>query len=902
VPTSAPPSSRPGASWLLPALVFALLGGATLGLWQWEKAGLRTERETKLSRDATGISREIQDKLDLHAQFVYSLQAFVAATPELDETTWQDFSRQVLGNNHLAGVLAFSYAPRVATADLPDFVKRVRRHKDLADYRVTPPPSGEEALPVLFLSPLTPANRAALGFNLAADPARRQAIDYATRHRDIGLTGRVVLFQDQAHPRPGLILTQAVYRPGFPLSEPNQRQAALRGVVSVGYRIDELLGSLAPATGLNLSLYDATGPGTPTLLYRNGNAQPAPNALTLDYPINFGGRRWLLRFAENAGHHQALEAPPVILTGGLLISALLALLTFSLTRQRQRAQRYAQRATADLLATQAALHASDRLKQAVLDSATEIAIIATDTTGRITLFNPGAERLLGYPASTMIGHLTPLAFHLPSEVAARRQALAAELGQDISEFDTFALPARQQPSDHRVWTYVRQDGQHRQVDLVITAQRDEAGQITGYLGIALDITERQAAEAELRHQHTLLRSIIDHIPGGVSLIDADLNFIAANQRLLEILELPASLFANRQPTFHDIALFNARRGEYGPGDPEALAATILERARQGQAHLFERTRPNGRTIEVRGTPLPNGGFVTIYTDITERKQAEAELRRHRDHLQELVEERTAALEEALHEARSANRAKTEFLANMSHELRTPMHAIVNFAALGHSKLGSGQYERVGLYLERISQSSERLLNLINDLLDLSRLEVGKMVLHLHPTAVFEVIQNTVQELEPLILERQLRIDVVPLAETPRLDCDPTRLAQVMHNLLANAIKFSPASGVIRIVAEMAELPAGRRATDTEHVAALAITVSDQGKGIPEGELESIFDKFVQSSATKTGAGGTGLGLSICREIMRQHHGRIVAKNNPGGGASFTATFPIHLHSSLTRPQ
>ena len=895
-------ASRPATSWFLPALVFALLASATLGLWQWEKSGLQAEREAKLTRDATAITREVQDKLNLHAQFVYSLQAFVAANPQLDDATWQEFSRQLLNSNHLAGVFAFSFAPRIAAGDIPDFVRRVRRQKDLADYRINPLPLDDTAFPVLFLAPLTAANRQALGFNLAADPQRRQAIAYATRHRDIGLTGRIVLFQDQTHPRPGLILTQAVYQSGQPPADPSQREAAVRGVVSVGYRIDELLDNLAPAGGPNLSIYDATGEAPHTLLYRNGNAQPAANVLTLEHRIDFGGRRWSLRFTENTAQHRALEAPPLILAGGLLVSALLALLTFSLIRQRQRAQRYAQHATADLRATQAALHASDRLKQAVLDSATEIAIIATDTAGLITLFNPGAERLLGYPASRVIGHLTPLVFHLPAEVAARRQALAAELSQDIGEFDTFTILARQRPSDHQVWTYVRQDGGLRQVDLVVTAQRDEAGQITGYLGVALDITERQAAEAELRHQHTLLRSIIEHIPGGVSLIDADLNFIAANPLLKEILELPESLFAGRHPTFQDIALFNARRGEYGPGDPEALAAAVLERARRGEAHLFERTRPNGRTIEVRGAPLPDGGFVTIYTDITERKQVEAELRRHRDHLQELVEERTAALEDALHEARSANRAKSEFLANMSHELRTPMHAIVNFAALGRTKLGSGQHERVSLYLERISQSSERLLALINDLLDLSKLEVGKMILHLHPTSVRDVIQGTVHQLESLAQERQLAIDISIAPEVPRIDCDAARLAQVMHNLLSNAIKYSPVGGTIRIATEAADLPAGRRATDTEHVAALAITVSDEGHGIPEDELESIFDKFVQSSATKTGAGGTGLGLSICREIVHQHHGRIVAKNNAGPGASLTATFPIHLHGNSARQQ
>lgn len=534
---------------------------------------------------------------------------------------------------------------------------------------------------------------------------------------------------------------------------------------------------------------------------------------------------------------------------------------------------------------------ADRQRKAILDAATEIAIIATDVDGTIRLFNRGAEKMLGYRSEEMVGINTPAQLHVAREVEERGQFLSAEFGYPVAGFEVFVSQPKCFGAESREWSYVRKDGSRLTVNLVVTAVHSANGTVTGYLGIATDITERKKALAELEKQRARMETIIEHIPGGVSLIDSELHFIAANQELKKVLEFPDALFASGPPSLYEVALFNARRGDYGPGDPDALAMAIVELARHPVAHQFERTRPNGRTIEVHGTPLPDGGFVTIYTDITGRKAAEAELLRHRDKLQELVIERTADLSAAKEAAEKASEAKSEFLANMSHELRTPMHSVLSFAALGEEKAHTLQEERLAHFFLRIHQSGSRLLGLLNSLLDLSKLEAGMMVVALKEQDMLTTLQEAMSEAESWAAMRGIHLTVSPSDARTRLRFDAIRMGQVIRNLLSNAIKFSPEGSTVRITLSNTRSPRGRRVSDPEDVSVLQIEVRDQGMGIPEEELEQIFDKFVQSSKTKTGAGGTGLGLAICREIIHAHRGSIRACNNPEGGASLIVSLP-----------
>lgn len=290
-------------------------------------------------------------------------------------------------------------------------------------------------------------------------------------------------------------------------------------------------------------------------------------------------------------------------------------------------------------------------------------------------------------------------------------------------------------------------------------------------------------------------------------------------------------------------------------------------------------RVSTRLISLEGRPHA----VCTWTDVTQQKAAQEELRLHRDGLQELVNSRTKDLQDAKDAAEQANRTKSEFLSNMSHELRTPMHAILSFARLGADRAGQISTEKIRHYFRAVLTSGDRLLQLLNDLLDLSKLEAGMMQMQMAHEDLARLLEQVIEEFSPLAAEKSLALVFNRHTDDAGLLCDAVRLHQVMNNLLSNAVKFTPVGGKIEVELRLSQVD--------DCTPALAIAVRDQGIGIPEAELEKVFDKFVQSSKTSSGAGGTGLGLSISREIVALHGGQICAHNNPDGGACFTLLLP-----------
>ena len=244
-------------------------------------------------------------------------------------------------------------------------------------------------------------------------------------------------------------------------------------------------------------------------------------------------------------------------------------------------------------------------------------------------------------------------------------------------------------------------------------------------------------------------------------------------------------------------------------------------------------------------------------------------------------------------AQRINRVKDEFVANISHEMRTPLHAILSFAGIALQRLDSAPDKLAG-YLTRIQASGQRLHALVEDLLILTRLRAGMVTVDSHQTNLRSILGTCLEKFSPLAEQKGLQ--VATHLRTERFDAcvSPDLIGKMIDKLLSNAGKFSPAAGHITTI-----LSDGSVAGDDGLIDAICIEILDEGHGIPADELESVFDKFSQSTRTQTGAGGTGLGLSICREIMALHGGSIRAENRVTGGTRLVCLIPRVARSALS---
>jgi two-component system sensor histidine kinase/response regulator len=670
----------------------------------------------------------------------------------------------------------------------------------------------------------------------------------------------------------------------------------------------------------------------------------------------------LIPFAIFGGPHY----PPSALRSALLslmVSALAAL-----TIQRLLAEARAAR---------------DRLGS-VLEAATRTAIIAVDAaTSVITLFNAGAEQMLGYRVEEVVGVATPMLFHDADEVVARAAQLGVEPGLEV-----FAHVARRDGAETREWTCVRKDGERLRISLTITVEYDEQGAVKGLLGVATDVTERVRAQAELAAEREVIAAGIQTAGALILVMDGDGLIVTFNEACERLTGHPARDIIGRRPETVLVPpeAHASVRAEIESMHPKQFPAVS---EREWLTATGERRLITWTTTCLAGDDGEITHVISTGVDVTDQRRSEEQLRLSTDRLEGILEHAVASIavkdlegryllvgraweesagvtdaigrtdrelfspedaearlrgddevlrtgaaveheresgdetfmvvsfplldsegaiyaigsvatdvserRRALAEAVAASRAKSDFLANMSHEIRTPLNGVIGMLELlADTPLDDEQ----GGFVQTANSSGDALLTVINDVLDYSKIEAGKFELDVGDLDVRQIVEDTCEMVAPQAHGKGIELtawidDAVP----PTLRGDAGRLRQVLTNLIANAVKFTP-HGEVSVRAS-AEPMFGAQTL-------LRVEVRDTGIGIAPDALGQLFEPFTQAdSSTTRHFGGTGLGLAISLRLVEMMGGELTAESQPGAGSTFR--FSARLSSALgarprTRPR
>ncbi|UAL42577.1 PAS domain S-box protein [Shewanella inventionis] len=496
----------------------------------------------------------------------------------------------------------------------------------------------------------------------------------------------------------------------------------------------------------------------------------------------------------------------------------------------------------------------------VLAAASEIAIISTNSEGVITMFNRGAELLLGYSASEIVGKMSPAIMHVPSEVRERGKELSEEFGEEISAFDVFVYKPRNFGPETRTWTYVRKDYTQCQVSLSVTAMRNESGELIGYLGVAVNIDTMLKQQEELMSTSNQLIKAAEVAELGIWDLDLLTENLQWNDRMFVMYDYPQEIqkdglnYRHWQQRIHPDDLYMAEQAlQQAIENHSTYQPTfrILNRANQvryihaGAQISYDKL---GKAVRVVG----------INRDITEQRELEQTLRL------------------AKQDADAASAAKSAFLANMSHEIRTPMNAVLGMLQLvQHSDMTRQQLD----YVTKAEIAAKSLLGLLNDILDFSKIDAGKLDLDVHPFQMETLMRELAVMLATNVHSKSIEVifDLDP--DIPYLiEGDELRLRQVLLNLAGNAIKFTSQGHVI-VGVHCHQL--------SQDEVKLNISVSDSGIGISKEQAGKIFQGFVQAeSSTSRRFGGTGLGLAITKRLVELMGGELTLSSEVGQGSRF----------------
>ena len=831
----------------VPYLVLAVALLVTASAAYYVSATTETRDRLRFESAVQRTQDDIERRLDAHVALLRAGAGLFAADGEVTREQFRAFVARLELQQHYPGAQGVGFSARLAPGGMDALVAEMRR-QGFADFNPRPAGEREEYHSIIYIEPLDARNRAALGFDMFSESTRRAAMERARDTASPAASGRVTLVQETELPKQaGFLIYVPVYRGGATPATVEERRAALKGFVYSPFRTDDLLRGIFGNESnplVDFHVYDGPVEDAAGLLHSSlaPGADDAPGASRARFAatriIEVAGRRWSLAFVPHLGSEIAHvpQGGLLILLVGLTLSAVL----FAVTRAQAGARRAAEQTAAELRVSEA------RFRTLVEQSPMSTQIFSPE--GLTLRVNRAWEELFGVRLEQLAG------CNILEDQQLEEKGIIEQIRRGFAG-ESVAVPAILYDPEETVPGLSRHKDPRRWLRSVIYPVRDEEGRVREIVLMHEDITERKRSEEAIRFQAHLL----DTVEQAVIATDLEGKITYWNQYAGTLYGWPAAEAVGRNIM------------EVTPAETTyEQAAEIMAQLRAGRAWSgeFVVRRRDGTTFPalVTDTPIHDErgafiGMVGVSIDITDRQKLEAQLRARAEELWE------------------ANRLKDEFLATLSHELRTPLTSVLGWAKLLRTEQLDAKVSARAL--ESIERNAEAQSQLINDLLDVSRIVTGKLRLTVKPLTLAPVIETTVEGVRPAAEARGVRLSVRLDASTGHVSGDSDRLQQVFWNLLSNAIKFTPREGSVEV----------RLARSGEHA---EITFKDTGAGINPEFLPHIFERFRQADGAITREhGGLGLGLAIARHLVELHGGTIrAASEGEGRGTTFAVRLPL----------
>ena len=792
---------------------------------------------------------------------------------ELSPTVFQRYSAARTLASEFPGALGFGFISRLQRDELSLLTTKQKLVRG-SSFTVYPATQFSDAFVITYLEPEV-RNEAAIGYDIGSEANRRRAAELARDSGRPALTQRVQLVQDK-NQETGFLYLRAVYRDVAVPVTLAERREKLIGWVYTPFTLERALESVTHQfrERLAFSISDITEPTSPEVLRKKEGGQDE-TPLIASRVITFGQRRWLVNL------YTPLVGAPLtpfdwlpnftLMLGITLSIASGFMVWFRFTRTRRSLERR--------------LKNGENFVGGILSSA-QAAIIVTDTRGIIKVFNTYASELLGYPPKEVINCKSLPHFHLPSEIADYSNLRSEDPhGSNISHFDALIAKARQDIPDEREWTFVTKQGERVPVRMTVTAIRDMDGEIIEYMGLAINITEQKKASQEIAMNQRLLRQFVEYSPAAVAMFDDRLNYLVVSGRWYTDYKLEGENIIGRchYDVFPDLPqVYKDAHQQILTGEKEVLSAE----------DCFTRSTGEEVWIKWELQPWRNqeneiAGLIMLTEVVTQRKleeQAFFEAHKQTVAAKRQLRESLDLLESTNRKLAQATEFKSKFLASMTHEIRSPLTSIIGFSeSLQIDSLS--EIDRLQA-TAAIVRNSRHLLDVVNDVLDISKIEAGKIDITLAPIDVEEMLTSLSEMMRQRAAEKDLFLLFELVPSIPRIiKSDDLRLRQILINLIGNAIKFTDTGGISVKVAY------------NQHQNSLTFSVKDTGYGIPEENQKKLFSPYAQSDSSIVRAfGGTGLGLTISRELAERLGGTLELSYSSPEGSTFLLTIATNIET------